>query len=93
MVQLVSYDLLTPGKGYETLFTRLAAHGGRRVLLSEWVVVTGLTADALWRDLNTHIDTNDRLLVTELTKNGQWGAGRLLITDTEMQGILTQARC
>jgi hypothetical protein len=59
----VSYDLLKPGKDYSALINRLKLHGARRVLLSQWMLKSNMTAAQLRDDLKMFIDSNDRLLV------------------------------
>ena len=85
MVHLISYDLLSPGKSYENLINRIRSLGARQVLLSQWVMVTASSADAIWRDLTQYVDANDRLLVTELTRSAQWGAA--LATDRRLKFV------
>lgn len=63
----VSYDLLTPGKDYATLYTRLQGLGARRVLFSQWMLKSTMTAVQLRDDLKRYIDSNDRLLVINTT--------------------------
>jgi hypothetical protein len=93
MLYMISYDLITPGQQYAKLDARITALGGRRVLKSQWLLVNSATADMVWRDLQGYVDSNDRLLVNELTRSAQWGAGKLLISDAEMQQFLSVARC
>ena len=63
----VSYDLLKPGKDYESLYARLRALSAKRVLYSQWMLKTSMTAAQLRDDLKRLIDTNDRLLVIDVT--------------------------
>lgn len=50
---LVSYDLDKPGQNYERLIGRLKQFRSIRVLYSQWVVQTTLTAIQLRDDLKT----------------------------------------
>lgn len=74
MRYVISYDLNTPGKDYQTLWDALASIGAQRVLYSQWVVrryetsAQGL-ANYLWR----FMDANDRLLVISLDNTEWWG--------------------
>lgn len=71
---MVSYDLVKPGKDYTNLINRLKQHGAVKILLSQWVIRTTWTAAQLRDDLQQHIDSNDRLLVTGLTGEAAWTA-------------------
>jgi hypothetical protein len=73
MKYLISYDLLTPGKNYDTLIAALTRMGARRVLLSQWVVRSSSTAIALRDHVKTLVDRNDRVLVTGMNENA-WAA-------------------
>ena len=70
MRYLITYDLMTPGKDYNELWTALYAINAVRVQQSVW----------LTRRLNTnpiglanyclgYMDTNDRIFVTEVPDN------------------------
>jgi hypothetical protein len=65
----VSYDLLKPGQDYTALWARLRALGATRVLESQWALRGAYTATALRDDLVKYIDTNDRLLVIDVTNS------------------------
>jgi hypothetical protein len=77
----VSYDLLTPGKDYNTLYARLRALGAVRVLYSQWMLKRVATAVQLRDDLWQYVDANDRLLVIDAT-NGDM-AWSVLETDVK----------
>ena len=80
MRYIISYDLLAPGKNYQTLYDELAALGGCRVLLSQWIMRRTQTSAADLRDhIRKFIDANDRLFVTCLD-NADW-AGLNAMTD------------
>lgn len=66
-LQVVSYDLDRPGQNYPEIVTRLTALGARRILFSQWMLRTNMTAQQLRDDLLKHIDANDRLLVVNVT--------------------------
>ncbi|MEO7136602.1 MAG: hypothetical protein ABI037_02690 [Gemmatimonadales bacterium] len=92
VVYLVSYDLRAPGQKYEVLDKPIAALGGKRVLLSQWVLVSAKNAAQIWTHLNQYVDANDALLVTEITKSTVWSSTRLRITDAQMEAFRVQAR-
>jgi hypothetical protein len=63
----ISYDLLKPGKDYTALYARLRTLGAKRVLYSQWMLKSHLTAVQLRDDIKAFIDSNDRLLVIDVT--------------------------
>ena len=65
MRYIISYDLVAPGRDYQTLWNELARMGAQRVLQSQWAVRRVETSAAGLRDhFRQFIDSNDRLLVT-----------------------------
>lgn len=50
------------------MFSALAALGGTKVLYSQWVVRTRLTAEQLAKHLLKYMDSNDRLLVNDFSE-------------------------
>lgn len=92
MLYMVSYDLMTPGQNYKKLDDRIKAAGGQEVLRSQWLVSSPGTANAVWAELSRSVDNNDRLLVTELTKDAEWRRGALMISDDAMRAWLVNAR-
>lgn len=64
---VISYDLNTPGKKYETLIARLQALGAQRILYSQWMLRYTGSASELTTDLWRYMDANDRLLVNDVT--------------------------
>lgn len=75
---LISYDLDKPGQNYDRLIARLKEHGAFRVLLSQWALKSTWTPIQLRDDLRTYVDSNDRLLVTEV---GNWASLNLIASD------------
>lgn len=72
----VNYDLIKQ-KDYQKLWDRLAQYRAQKVLLSTWAISGNYTATGLRDDLQTYIDSDDRLLVDQCTT---W-AGRNLLVD------------
>ena len=69
--QIISYDLRQPGRNYEPLYEAIQALGSWwHCLESVWIVDTSLSATGVRNTLGDHIDSNDKLLVCELT--GTW---------------------
>jgi hypothetical protein len=66
-LQIVSYDLNRPGQDYATLIARLKQLGAQRILYSQWMLRTTMTAEQLRDDLLRFIDATDRILVADVT--------------------------
>lgn len=67
---IVSYDLKKPGKDYKGLYEELKkSPKWWHYLESTWLIHTNETADQLFDRLRSHIDENDYVLVTEVTRN------------------------
>ena len=65
MRYIISYDLVAPGRNYQTLWDELARMSAQRVLQSQWAVRRVKTNASGLRDhFKRFIDSNDRLLVT-----------------------------
>lgn len=93
MVCMISYDLMNPGQDYTKLDSAILAAGGRRILRSQWILVASGNANDVWKTLTAKVDNNDKLLITELTRDAQWRKGALLIDDATMLAFLAKARC
>jgi hypothetical protein len=70
---LVTYDLRQPGRDYASLWSALAGMGAHRVLLSVWVVQTGLEAEQIRNTLQRQMDPNDAIIVARLEGEAAWG--------------------
>jgi len=69
----ITYDLMSPGRDYATLFERIKRLGTwARPTASQWVVLTTGSAAGIRDGLRPFIDANDRLLVTALTGEAAW---------------------
>jgi hypothetical protein len=66
---LIGYDLDAPGQDYKPLYAAIKALGDGwwHHLDSTWIVTTSLTVTQARDRLLKHIDTNDKLLVTDIT--------------------------
>lgn len=69
---LVSYDLDKPGQNYSPLISELERLGGIKILYSEWIVRSNVTAAQMRDHLLAFIDSNDMLLVVALTGEAAW---------------------
>jgi hypothetical protein len=74
---LVSYDLVAPGRDYSGLISALETAGASRVLLSQWIIRSSLSAVELRDRLRVHLDSNDRILVNEFTND--WASYNVMI--------------
>jgi hypothetical protein len=66
---LISYDLLKPGKNYDSLIDALTQQGAKRVLLSQWILNTYCSAKQVRDWARRHMDNNDRILISEIKSN------------------------
>lgn len=68
---LITYDLRKPGQSYTNLWAALTRLAAKRSCESVWVIRSTYNAEAIRNYLKQYIDTNDRLLVTEM---GGWAS-------------------
>ena len=83
MRYIVSYDLNKQGQDYSALTDELKRFGAKKILYSQWVLRHGDTScvklrDHFWR----FMDSNDRLLVTELDGD-DWASNNLMTKLTD----------
>ena len=64
----VSYDLIKK-KDYQLLWDELERLGAHRTQESYWLIAVNNTAQELHNHLKSFIDADDRIWVSELTKN------------------------
>lgn len=75
-VHWVNYDLNKTGQNYDALITYLKSHQTwAKPLKSSFFVKTSLTAGALLEGARAYIDSNDDLIVVEVTGRSwsSWG--------------------
>lgn len=75
MKYLVSYDLRTPGKDYSGVQEAIknASNGTWcKPLESTYIIWTDLTTEAVYNKISPCLDTSDRILIIEITKNAYW---------------------
>lgn len=75
MTYLVSYDLNTPGKNYDALYEAIkdASNGTWcKPLRSVYIIESSLTSGAIYNRLSPYLDSNDRVLIAEVTSNTYW---------------------
>jgi len=90
VLYLISYDLQNPGKDYSMLTQALGKMGARRVLLSEWLLVSNEAPDNRVNTVARYMDANDRLLVTEITRKSSWT--RTMLDKATLDALFGNAR-
>lgn len=71
---MISYDLIAPGRGYETLRSFIESHSKwAKPVESLYLVKTTKNAETLRNDLLSYLDTNDKVIVIDVTgKSSAW---------------------
>ncbi len=71
---LVSYDLIRPGKDYTHLLEHLRSYSDwAKPLESVWLLKSGLGIAELRNTIQAHMDSNDKILVVDITgKAAAW---------------------
>ncbi len=70
MIYAINYDLKKPGQNYDSLYTAIKNLGvWWHYLGSTWLVDTNVTASAIWKKLEPHVDKNDSFLIIGVTKD------------------------
>lgn len=65
---LISYDLKKPGQNYQDLWDHLKSYGTwAKPVESVWLVKTSSSAETVRNDAIRHIDTNDKIIVIDVT--------------------------
>ena len=75
MTYLISYDLNAPGKNYDDLYEAIknASNGTWcKPLRSVYVINSNLSAKTIYDRLTPCLDSNDCVLIIEVTKNSYW---------------------
>jgi len=71
---MITYDLHAPGRDYSDLHDAIKALGPWwHYLESTWIVVTTLSPAAVWSRLESVVDTNDNVLVIDVTGRARAG--------------------
>ena len=66
---LISYDLIAPGRNYESIRGFLESHDWTKPVQSLYLIKTSQTAKELLDSLNHFLDPNDKVIVVDVTKN------------------------
>jgi hypothetical protein len=64
----INYDLVAPGKNYNRLFEYIKSHGTyAKPLKSMWFIRTNKTASRVRDEIKQFIDSNDEVVVVDVT--------------------------
>jgi hypothetical protein len=76
-VYLITYDLVKEktGHDYEPLWAELESLGCVRTQLSAWLADLNNTQKEIYDHFLPYMDSNDRLMVLEVTKKPNWSVG------------------
>jgi len=87
----VAYDLDKPGQDYQKVWDYLRKLGAARIEDSLWLLWSYSSAFEIAQDLlrSGTIDSNDRLMVSEVTSNCAWY--NLMLTDDAMKKSIPAA--
>ena len=71
--KIITYDLCSPGRNYDDLYKAIKAYGTwAHITESTWFVKTDDSCVQIRDNLLSHIDSNDRLFIGELTGIAAW---------------------
>ena len=72
---IIGYDLDKPGQNYPAIENAIIDISNKNYwhcLDSTWIIISNLNASAIVTNLNSHLDSNDKLFVSELTRDAAW---------------------
>jgi hypothetical protein len=72
MLHWIAYDLDKPGQDYTDLIARLKELKAVRILKSDWLLENTASPEDVRNDLQRFMDTNDRIIVSEVYNNAAW---------------------
>ena len=71
--KIITYDLCAPGRNYDDLYKAIKSYGTwAHITESTWFVKTADSCTQIRDNLLSHVDSNDRLFVGELTGTAAW---------------------
>lgn len=72
---LITYDLKRPGQDYEELLKEIKNISGTwwHHLESTWLIKTGISPNEVFSRLKKYLDSNDRMLVIDITNASRQG--------------------
>lgn len=79
---LIAYDLYRPGQDYSELIAAIKTYNGWcHAQLSVWAIRSNKDALAIHRHLGVYLDSNDKLLVTQIGPNTAWNGATLEVSN------------
>lgn len=73
MAYIISYDLDDPGQNYGKLIERIKSYPGYAKLTEScWCVTSNSSSQDIRDDLNSVVDSNDKVFVAKLTGEAAW---------------------
>jgi hypothetical protein len=83
-ILLISYDLGVPetSEDYKTVIDYIKLHNWAKPLKSLWLIKTDKTTSTVRDELNSITDTNDKILVVNITGDA-WATARISSNVTE----------
>lgn len=70
---IVTYDLRAPGRDYSSLYDKFKAYPAwAKITESTWLLKTDKSCVDVRNDIDSALDSNDRIFVTESTGVGAW---------------------
>ena len=86
----INYDLVAPGRDYTKLYAYLKSFNGySRPLESMWLVRTSKSTQTVCNELLAYVDSNDKLVVIDVTDDAWWTHGLPNPTLTWMHGHIS----
>ena len=71
--KIITYDLCAPGRNYDNLYKAIKSYGiWAHITESTWFIKTADSCVQIRGNLLSHLDSNDRLFVGELTGAAAW---------------------
>ncbi len=65
-VYLITYDLNRPGQKYDLLYQAIKGYTHSHFMQNAWIIHTNQAASEVRDHLQAHIDTNDKLFVSQV---------------------------
>jgi len=75
-VFLVTYDLMKPetSADYENLIAQIKSYQSwAKPEYSTWLIKANKETQTIFNELSAHLDSNDKLLVVDVTNDSWWG--------------------
>lgn len=69
---IVTYDLSAPNRDYPKLYEYFQQYAYAKVTESTWIIQTWKTAAAVRDEIADIVDSDDKVLVIQTTRNAAW---------------------